>query len=541
MLGALALVTLGAHAGVGKLADGRRARAASDAQAEASAAWGRLSRCMVGQPMSDFEQVIERLRAVKLALIAGAMKDGVPLEARWNNTPEGWPGRCATYAHELHVALKGVPALAPVASRAHLFAVKLAPKVPPAEAESTFAILAGISDDLAPQGIDDSIPAPELVTPRFAESELAPLPRIDVNGFALQPAAGGDLAIFLSLADELCTFAPDLASGRCAAVPGRNLGSSAPGQSPVVYDDSGVWYGGAHTEIEDLVTAGVTPEGTFVAVRHAEDGLRIERRRGDEHATEVVHLRCMRDVFVLGSHLVATCGDIEPVEALRLSPPREPLGEVVKLEPPPEDYSTVYAPPTGCWAGKRFALVVPASPQERRRRPSHLSYFEDGAWSAPIDMPARPERLSCSEEGVVATAIDGTHLHEFELVRSRCDRTSCATDRLAVGTLLGHASHEPWERYQMDLVDLGGRVAFAFKHPVHGLWLRVAAWDELARTPAVLLASDEHGLWPWQVFMQARGPAAALFIDGAGDESAHVLRVASDGGLAIPRVEGVTR
>jgi hypothetical protein len=505
----------------------RRMTRRKEALRDASAAWDRYARCLVGAPLAPGEAPRTRLLRMELSLpeAAGAMDK------------QDWPLRCTVLVEQLHRAIKGrlddqpayrrLDALATRASATQavtwsaeadlpeeLWSAARAADLPPPSAASTT-----LESPLSPP------PAPPLAAHPMTATSLPPLP-VPV-GSTVEPQDGTDPSKVVvgftrpHAPTTLCAFGPGaqgapLASVRCEDGAGVLL-ERRPAPGAFVRTAAG------HFDRFELVRPRTDKEPWV-------DALSPETRAAALFGEQLVYVKPgpeHPDLLFARTASIVSAGQTPMADPV-------PLGE---LEGRAHELATCMT---------REALVVRvrsydghlgergSEPSEQTGLPgqswARFAFYGDGAWS-----PAPPARLANNAAQLTCRAREGT-LTWFDsesIVQVRCDASQCT--ELSSGPL-----HNAWTHMQrLAAADLDGKALLVgiadgsgpfSASLVHSVRMRLARVDQIASAPDVVLWGDaqHEGGDPTAVRLLV-GQGAALVIVATSDGANRAIRIDPSG------------
>ncbi len=478
-----------------------------------------LTRCLMGEPLTDGESAAVRFRQMQLSSLT-------QVEVKRSGDKAGpWPDRCAKYAHGLREGLndstigqnkgKGLldasQALADALDKKDGYWLDMSDAVDKTfdEAKNTGVVLQQRPDVPGPPERAQPLTLDALAKDGVVTDKAVAL--ADVHAQAL---AEGVVRFVIddtkNAQQKLCTVAAD--SARCDELPKavadagkgglRLLASVDDGAQPLLFAGGGA--GGIFRATGDKIDAleslgGYSAADGFAAVLAADGaGLKIvlaDAKRASSRPMSIGRYKLndvKRDAELLWNHavLLAMDGKELAMAAAEVGPrgvgAMDAIGPLPKASLPERGNAT---DPRidGCRAG---AAVVARA---RTGRDDFVTFLVNGRWTAPLHTQAAGGALTCHAGEAVITRVEtgsGETALDAKVSHQRCTPTECRVQAKPVRELLGgEVGLAPSTPIQA--VGLDGKMLMVWQSGQRGgVRLRIGDIDSLASTPDTIVYDE---------------------------------------------------
>lgn len=563
---------------VGLLAAGGAAlawRADVDARGREAAAWGKLSRCLIGDAAGGAPSVVAR--RIQLRAVAE------PHENRPASEGDAWPSRCASPAFALQETLKDTGRLdedgAELGKAAEALGKKLKEDTKPSvnifemidrlwEQAGRLGIHAGPAGDVS------APPAPVEALNLDALEGVAPIAK---KAFALdtvfsERVPGGALRLIATSKDLpdgplLCEFPEGAASGHVSELPApvlavskdiRLLGSTEDDARPLLFADKRGDGGIFRSDSGEKLTAifsygGFTRRDGFAAALGWDEKtdkkkpfVLTRRRAGAPPKEDRFKLDgvkwALNDVGLLWDHMVWERYDAKTGErhlmARQVGESDDPTAEPVtvgKLHDYQriEDYERAADTIRGCKTEEALIVLVNGT------RHDSVAFFTGGRWIEPLVLSGSGGVLTCRGTEATETRVDtlaGGAPWKEKVRQDRCTPAGCQGKHVGVSELL-HGLRElaPSDAKNFAAVDLDGKLLVVWvAGSAGGVRMKLAPIEQIAAAPDVVVLDDmtrggrvERSRQLNDIRLFARARYAVLLVGTT--VGVHALRIDPDG------------
>jgi hypothetical protein len=493
-----------------------------EANAKVELAWSKLSRCLVGDPVSGGELPSVRLRRIQLT--AFTMSD----PARTDATGVLWPQRCGALAHELSETLRSA-GRAPkeeksLASLAESLAKSLkdTSSANPLTRDYTAAIDAlyerAAAEKLSADGtVQAPVPPGAPAAPYTLDSlaSVRPLTKsnFSLQGIMIESHASRDINMLVE--DKNDTAAPwsvctiDAKKARCKKLPAsvqatksglRLLGTTEEGVPPLVYAGNrgtdGVFRSDTGELLDRMYSYGgwVAKDGYAAAVGwdDTKKELRLMRQPPGGPSKTVTFKPDVRlgnafySVTLLWNHLV--------IRGVKKDQRRLFAEDVRKSDRPGESLVDVGGLPeaglietgeqephiSGCRTAEGMAVRVKGYSNE------FIGFDIGGTWREPIGSSAQGGFMTCRKAEITITRADARAVSQ-----NRCSTAGCKTAYVELSKLMPTVGEMAPKPNHLQAIDVDGQLLVVWAAGEKGgLRYRLAPIERIAQAPDVVIYDD---------------------------------------------------
>jgi hypothetical protein len=550
-----------------------RAQDAEDRR-EASIAWGKLSRCLVGPDLAPDERASLRLRT---AQIHGMSLSDKELTSPGTDRP--WPAACGSLGHAFHEKLK-VAGMAESGDAGLAAAVeRLAKKL--GEGNPLFSDLAEHVDavfDRARVEKVEAVMAPEGPSPPLAgkapfnADALAarePLSRavFTLKGAHTDAHPAGALRVLVEEkgvpnSPFLCTFAPKDASARCRKLPGslaeghglRLYGTADDDSAPLVFagerGTAGIFRADTGERIDAMYAYGgyAKKDGTAAALGYDgknHDLLLVRRPPGAKASrTEIspdfnvgnfyYSTQILWDQLLLRGVTRDNARRLFAAEYAVAGAPVGAFADAGELPEPGLIDGGADEPPhiAGCRTPESMVVRVKGYDND------FMSFRIGGKWSAPMSPEITGGVLSCHGTEAVVTRLEPAppdQSTKTSITQCHCTSAGCRRNVVVMGKLMENRYELAPREGKVDAADLDGKLLVVWIAGERGgVRMRLAPPEQMTQAKDVVVYDDliKDGrvqnlptIFDLRVFSRD-GFAIVLLNASSG---VHALRVTSDG------------
>jgi hypothetical protein len=497
----------------------------NQAEARIAAAFGSLSRCLVGAPLEPRESAGTRVR--RLQLTAMTLAD----DQRAMDGGQSWPDRCSPFAYQLDEALRDAGRATGEKELAHA-AAALGKQLK--EPTSFTADLTESVETVWSLSELEKIHASPAVTIAGPPGRAEPL---DADGLArgtplaqkafsfktvfTEPHPALDLRILIDDPGTplLCTIKRAAAEAKCAALPQaitaskqglRLFGTSDDGAAALIFAGNRGSEGIFRADSGELVDrfyayGGYAAADGFSAVlgwKEQEKELVATRKLAGAPKTQAT----LKPSFRTGNPYYSaqmlwdqvllrgvTKDNRRRLFAQSLGRTGDVLGEAVDVGELPEPglvQGGLDEPPhiTGCKTAEATVVRVKGYDND------FMTFRLGGAWSAPISPEITGGTLSCSKSTAAITRVEpapASSSFNTTFRQVRCTSAGCRTDEVKMEQLLHRRLEFAPKEGHADAVDLDGKLLVVWAAGERGgIRMRLAPADAIAAAPDVILYDD---------------------------------------------------
>jgi hypothetical protein len=552
-------------------------RADVDAREREAVAWGKLTRCLVGDGVPAGQKPSLRARKIQLRAVAE------PYENRPASEGEAWPSRCAPPALALMETFKDTGRLdrdgADLAKGAEALGKKLKENVKPSI--DIFETIDRLWDEaakihLAPKaGADVKLP-PEPVDALDLDA-LAATPPLAKAAFALDTVFSERvpasvlrvIATSKDLPDAplVCTFPDGAPSGHCEKPPApvlaaskdlRLLGSTDDEAKPLFFadkrGDGGIFRGDTGEKISTSFSyGGLSRKDGFVTALGWDDKTDSKKpfvlaraKAGSAPKEDRFQLEgfayALNDVALLWDQMVWENLDRHTGErhlfAKKIDETADPTKDptdIGKLHDYDrvENYERAEETIRGCKTKEALSVVV------KGRYQDSVTFNLGERWIAPLLMGGTGGTLTCRGTEATETRVDplrGDAAWKEQIRQDRCTPAGCLARNVGVSDLLhGLRELQPGDQKTLAAVDLDGKLLVVWiAGSAGGVRMKLAPIDQIAAAPDTVLLDDmtrggqvQRGRQLNDIRLFARPGYAVLLLGSVA--GVHALRVEPSG------------
>jgi hypothetical protein len=504
-----------------------RDRAASEAE------FSKLTTCLIGAAPANKETASSKFRNIQLAVM------GTPVEKRVKGSEQPWPGRCATFAHELSEHAKGLSGKEALVESSEALAKAIVGD--PASTgnfqepiEKVWAAAAAANLTAAPA---TDVPAPPAAATPLSDEQLRDLPRLLGGNFTLasvraEAFVGRDARFLIDQRDltggpQFCTVGPSDSAASCKKVgaaaaklsPGLRLGGTADdGAEPMVFAGErgqlGTFRGDDPFGDGFVVGAYARKDlPSHLLVRSPQRDLRLTTKAVGKPGVERPALSA-NDVgnaaVTVGlvwdwlayrsgakasppSHLLlrklSDTGDLAaPMDAGELED--QTPGDEVNPDPrAKQTESDDERQLVGCRTPEATAVRVRGTKQD------YVSFFQAGKWSPVTKSPSKGGIFSCNATEATTTRVAPLMEQERNFAtihQTKCSLSGCTASSVGIRDFVGGLMDAaPVDAKAVQAVDLQGKLLVVWNAGFNGgLRMRIAPMAQIRDAADIVIADQ---------------------------------------------------